>query len=205
VEDILEVEPIRPDFQTSLNLALRRRPEVKQVLKAIEAAEETVRLAKADLYPAAALAASYGRQSPGLTTDLFDDSSGYESTTISLGLSWDVWTWGKVKHEVSAKKAGILKARYTLDQVKDLIALEIKEALLNLASAEEKIEVARLAAAQAEEGFRMSEERFKEQVATATEVLDAQTSLTNAQRNYYATLYDYHLAMSAFKRALGER
>ena len=205
VEDILEVEPIRPDFQTSLGLALRRRPEVKQVLKAIEAAEETVRLAKAGLYPTAALAASYERKSPGLTTNLFDDSSEYETTTISLGLSWDVWTWGKVKHQVSAKKAGILKARYTLDQVKELIALEVKEALLNLASAEEKIGVARLAVLQAEEAFRMSEERFKEQVATSTEVLDAQTSLTNAQRNYYATLYDYHLAMSAFKRALGER
>ncbi|MBW2617558.1 MAG: TolC family protein [Deltaproteobacteria bacterium] len=205
VEDILEVDPIRPDFQTSLDLALRRRPEVKQALKAIEAAEETVRLARADLYPDAALQASYERSSPGLFTNLFDDSSDYETTTISLGLSWDLWTWGKVRHEVSAKKAGIIKARYTLDQVKDLIALEIKEALLNLASAEEKIEVVRLAVLQAEEGFRMSEERFKEQVTTSTEVLDAQTSLTNAQRNYYATLYGYHLAMSAFKRALGER
>lgn len=205
LEDILEVEPIRPEFQASLELALRNRPEVAAANKAIEAAEEAVRLAKAELYPAAALEASYQRSSSGLTTDLFDDSSDYETTTISLGLAWDLWTWGKVGHEVSAKKADILKAHYALDQIKDLIALEIKEALLNLASAEEKIEVARLAVAQAEEGFRMSEERFKEQVATSTEVLDAQTRLTNAQRNYYATLYDYHLAMSAFKRALGER
>ncbi len=56
---------------------------------------------------------------------------------------------------------------------------------------------------QAEENYRMNVERYREQVATSTEVTDAETLLTEARNNYYGALYQYNLVWASLERALG--
>jgi len=40
-------------------------------------------------------------------------------------------------------------------------------------------------------------------MATTTDVLDAQTLLTEAHKNYYNALSDYHIAKAKLERAVG--
>ncbi|MBW1839608.1 MAG: TolC family protein, partial [Deltaproteobacteria bacterium] len=63
--------------------------------------------------------------------------------------------------------------------------------------------VAETAREQAEENSRLNQERYNEQMATTTDVLDAQTLLTEAQNNYYNALSDYHIAKARLERAVG--
>ena len=49
----------------------------------------------------------------------------------------------------------------------------------------------RTAIEQARENYRINEERYKEQVATSTDVLNAQTLLSKTMTNYYNALYDF--------------
>ena len=56
---------------------------------------------------------------------------------------------------------------------------------------------------QAEENFRISEERYKERVATSTEVLEAQTLLTKAKSEYANALADYNINYAKLQRAMG--
>ena len=56
---------------------------------------------------------------------------------------------------------------------------------------------------QAEENFRISEERYKERVSTSTEVLDAQTLLTRAKSQYANALGDYNINYAKLQRAMG--
>lgn len=88
-------------------------------------------------------------------------------------------------------------------QLKDQIALEVKEAFLALKVAEKNIFVAKKAVEQGEESFRMAQERYKEQVGTITDVLDSQTLLTQAQTDYYNALSNYNVAKAALNRAMG--
>ena len=74
--------------------------------------------------------------------------------------------------------------------------LEVKEAFLNVRESEKNISVAQTAIKQAEENFRLNKELYNEQMATTTDVLDAQTLLTQAQNNYYNALNDYHIFKS---------
>ena len=67
-----------------------------------------------------------------------------------------------------------------------------------------KIPAAKKAVEQGEENLRVSNERYNAQVTTSTEVLDAQTLLTQARVNYFSALYDHHLAKAALLRAVGE-
>jgi outer membrane protein TolC len=69
--------------------------------------------------------------------------------------------------------------------------------------AEKNIKVAQTALAQAEENFRLYKEQYAEQMATTTDVLDAQNLLTEAKNNYYNALSDYHIAMAQLERAVG--
>ena len=45
------------------------------------------------------------------------------------------------------------------------------------------------AVTQGQENMRLNEERYKEQVGTATDVIDAETLLTRTRVNYYTALY----------------
>jgi len=72
-----------------------------------------------------------------------------------------------------------------------------------LDSAEKNIPTTRKAVEQGEENLRVSQERYKAQVATSTEVLDAQTLLTEARMNYYTALYVHNMARAHLQRALG--
>jgi len=52
--------------------------------------------------------------------------------------------------------------------------------------------------------FRLNQERYSEQMATTTDVLDAQLLLTQAENNYYSALSDYHIAKARLERAIGK-
>ena len=88
-------------------------------------------------------------------------------------------------------------------QEEEDIRLEIKNALLKLDEANENIPKAAEAVKQGEENLRVSTERFNAKAAASTEVLDAQSLLTQARFNYYRAIYDYNLAKAGLERALG--
>ena len=90
-----------------------------------------------------------------------------------------------------------------LENIRDQIALELKNAWLLLKEAEEQISVTRQAVVQAEENYRISSERYREQVATATDVIDAQTLLTRANSDATLALSNYQTQLARLKRAMG--
>ena len=87
----------------------------------------------------------------------------------------------------------------------DKIRLEVKSAYLNIIVARRNIETARETLNQAEENYRITNLQYQQQMTTSTEVLDARTLLTQAQTNYYSSLYGYNIALSELERAMGER
>jgi outer membrane protein TolC len=74
-----------------------------------------------------------------------------------------------------------------------------------LLSNDRNISVAQKAVVSAAEDLRMVTERYQEQVATNTEVLDAQTRYSEAQYEYYTALYNYNLSWAAIERTMGRR
>ena len=69
--------------------------------------------------------------------------------------------------------------------------------------AEKSIATAKAAITQAEENYRITQDRFKEQLTTNTEVLDARVLLTRAQDNYYSALRTFNVAQAKLQRAMG--
>jgi len=117
--------------------------------------------------------------------------------------TWNFWEWGKTKHNVDANVSRLKQAEDALTNVKDQIALEVKNSSLYLREAEKHIFVAKKAIEQAEENFRINKERYKEQVATSTDVIDAQTLLTKTKSDYFNALSSYNIALAILERSMG--
>ena len=180
IKDVQEAAVKEPRLEPSLKIALKERAEMKQ-----------------------ALVGSYKRTGDTAVVNGSEADNDPVDASVTLSLNWTIWDWNARGHRVGARKSEVVKARHVLNQVKDGVVLEVKQALLNLASTKRNIEVNRKAIEQAEESLRMSQERYQEQVTTSTEVLDAQTRLSQAQVSYYAALYGYYLAQAELRRAMG--
>jgi len=117
--------------------------------------------------------------------------------TITLG------DWGKTAHKVGESKVKVTQAEDAKVQLVEGITLDVKNGHQVMLVAEKNIGVAEKAIEQAEENLRMNEERYKHQVATATDVLDAVTLLAQARVNYYGALSDFNIAKARLERAMG--
>ena len=110
-------------------------------------------------------------------------------------------------YATAAARARALKNRSrqqdTIRLAEQQARLEIDSARNDLAVAREQISVAESAIRQSEENLRINRERYQERVGTATEVLDAQTLLTQARTDYYRAQYELQTAAARLQRASG--
>jgi outer membrane protein TolC len=202
IVDILAYHPLNQSFEECLNVAQQARPELKiSSLKAAQAGK-LVRIAQSDYFPTLSLVGNYSRfgDNPSVSGSDFKDQ---ESWYLMAVASWNFWEWGKTKFRVDASKAKENQALEASKELNDQITLEIKNAYLILQETESQIVVWQKVIEQAEENFRISEERYKERVATSTEVLDAQTLLTKAKSEYANALGDYNVNYAKLQRAMG--
>ena len=202
VEDILVYKPKRGGFQQYLEKALKNRPEIKLLDISILQADQQIRLAKSKNYPEIALSYDYIKEGdePGVSGSPFHDAGRWEAMAVC---SWTLWEWGGTYYKVQEKKSFKKELMQLKMAFEDSIGLEVKEAVLSLEEAEQNIPTTRKAVDQAEENLRVNEERYRAQITTSTEVLDAQTLLSRASTNYYSALYDHNLARAGLTRALG--
>jgi outer membrane protein TolC len=66
------------------------------------------------------------------------------------------------------------------------------------------ISVAQTALTQANENYKLTNERYLNQLATSTDILDARALLTQAEANYYGSIYGYCIALEKLANAVGK-
>lgn len=91
-----------------------------------------------------------------------------------------------------------------LRQLESDLALEYRIAVNDARVAQQRIALTETSIRQGEENLRINKDRYTEQVGTATDVIDAQTLLTQIRSEHYQALFDYQVALARVKRAQGE-
>ena len=202
LEDIRDYRPETGKFPEYVNKALENRPEIDALEVRLERTEQSRRLAGSDYMPDISLQYDYIKEGDEFDLNGSPVHEGNRWQVMGV-LTWTFFEWGKTRSAVREVDSVRLQLMQTRSALEDQIRLEIKQAYLDLEEAEKNIPTATKAVEQAEENLRVSRERYKAQVATSTEVLDAQTLLTRALTNYYSALYSHHLARARLERALG--
>ncbi|GAA4465148.1 TolC family protein [Novipirellula rosea] len=123
--------------------------------------------------------------------------------SASLLAEWTVFDGGVAKNKAaSLRQQASALARLKRD-LESRIALQVRQAWLNLQNANDRIQVAETSVTQAEESLKVALDRYRKEVGTNTEVLDAQTLLAQSRSNYYSATYDAALARVTLDRATG--
>ncbi len=204
LEDILTLKPFTESLNECRKLALENRPEIKSYALKIEQSQKMVTVTKSEYFPALNAVGHYERygDKPDVGGTPYKDQENWYVMGVA---TWNFWEWGRTKNRVDASRSRENQAAYALDNLKDQVALEVKNAWLTLHEAQKQVAVTQKAIEQAEENYRISRERYREQVGTSTDVLDAQTLLTRAKSDYFNALSDYNISIARLERAMGVR
>jgi outer membrane protein len=183
--------------------ALDRRPELRAMDDRVKAGESAVTAARSGWFPQVYLTGNYTYARPNQR--IFPSIDQFKDTwDVSLSVSLDIWNWGTTIHQTNQAQAQLAQARDGLGQLRDGITLEVTQNLLNLNETRDKIAVAEQGVAQAEENYRITNEKFKSGLALNSDLLDAEVALLQAKWNSIQALVDHELADARLRKALGD-
>lgn len=200
--DITEYQPLIRELDHFLSLAEENRFDLLVADLQIQVAEKEVTVARSGYYPSVNLEATWFRR--GANWDLSDqeefrDPDGWSVAGVA---SWNFWEWGRTAYNEKEKTHRLAQVRLEKQRTLDTARLEVERAFLNAKQSEKNIVTVEAAIEQARENWRITQERFKEQVATSTDLLVAQNLLVRTQNNYFNALYDFKIAKAALQRAI---
>ena len=204
VVDILDYTPWEHDIGYCLAQARELRLEIEVADLDVQIAEKDYQLSQRDYFPTVNLVGTYTKRGTDWDVDGGEGIGDKEFWDIRATATWDFWQWGRTRYGVKEKLSRLSQAKLRKQEILDNIDLEVKQAYLRTREAQINITTVEKAIEQAKENLRITEERYKEQVSTTTDVLVAQTLLTETMTNYYNALYDFKIAKAILYRALGQ-
>ncbi len=193
-EKELAVPPM--NLAEAADLAVRQRHDLKAAVSRIEQGEKAVTQAKAEFFPKFyAQAGHFWEQNNAWV----DDSQWF----AILGFRWSLFTGLDTRAQVRQARERVEQLKVKRQDLSEQVRLEVQTASLAVQETAERIRVTEKSVAQGEENLRLNQERYREQVGTATEVLDAVTLLTKARVNFFNARYDHQLAKAQLLWAVG--
>ncbi len=201
LSDTLEARPQSVDLPTALARALEKRPELAALRKTESLRREDLVSAKSRYKPAASIFGGYQWQSPLYENDLSFDLNGW---IAGAQLNWSLFDGGLSRGKVVEARERYEYAKLDVDDNRRQIELDVRTAYSNFIEAREVLESQETVQEEAEEALRLAEARMTAGSGTQLDVLDAQTSLTQARTTKAQALHDYSVARARLQRAMGE-
>jgi outer membrane protein TolC len=181
------------------SIAAANRLEIRQANISVEQAMALVNSAKSDLLPSVSL--------QGQGSRLNDDWNTFDPEAVN---TWQIqgilsWTFDMFRRRetVQERRASQARTFVAREQLVEQVMQEVKTAYLDMRRSESDIENSRKAVEFRRENFRINQERYKEQVATYIEVLDAQRQLSAAEGDLITSLIGYKINLANLERRMG--
>jgi outer membrane protein TolC len=202
--EAVEIEPFTLNLDDCFAQAQRNRLELQVADLDIDIAGKQVKQSEKDYYPTVNLVGQYFRTGDDWRAHSGEGISDSAGWNVSATATWEFFQWGRTGYGRKEKLSRVAQSRYRKAQLTDTINQEVKQSYLRTREAEQNIRTIEKAVEQSKENLRITEEQYKEQVATQTDVLVAQTLVTQTMTNYFNSLYDYKIAKSVLLRAIGQ-
>lgn len=175
--------------------ALGQRPELAVLAQQIAALEEQAKSVSASALPQISVNAGFQYQDNRYQV--------YEGLwLVNVGLQWKLFD-GSTRHNSNALHRLAMALQEQRDDLTSTIGLQVRQAYLDRTVAQQRITVSHLAIAEADENLAVVTDRYRQGLATNTEVLVAEDLRTQSHDNYNNASYDAVLAVLQLRRAVG--
>lgn len=198
IGDDIEAFPLARGERELLALALENRRDLKEMEKGVEQAELRERMAKGEFFPTVYASAAY--QMNDRSIPFGRDNDAWQA---GVNLRWELFDgmrrWNG-REKARARKNAVAEQ---LESSRKEVAFQVSRSLLRREEAGKRLEVARHAVLDAEEGVRLISKRFENSIATMVELLDSQTAFNTARVSLVDSEDAYLLATARVYHAAG--
>jgi outer membrane protein len=196
VVDNLATSRVRMTDEAALAVAYEHRPDLLSVLEQETAQEESINSLERQYLPTVTSNGQYLWQG--------NDFPLQDTWAIGASVNLSILNGGLTRAQVAEGKANLAVLKFNEQGLRQNIALQVRQAELNLQQAEESIGVAEKGAEQARESLELAEGRYNTGVGNIIELTNAQVQLTSAEANYVQALYSYQTSVAQLENAIGK-
>ncbi|MFH1007497.1 MAG: TolC family protein [Candidatus Latescibacterota bacterium] len=196
----LVYEPSAPvALDEAIQEALEKRPEVEAMAYSMKIGQRSVSLSKAGCLPNIVLMGNYNFKRP----DRENETKWYGSWDATLAAEMNLFDWGATHYRTAQAKHRLRQLEAGASELRDAITLQVTQSYLARQEAREKVAATRENGTQVEENYRITHEKFKQGMATNTDLLDAGTMWTQAKMEAVQALADLSVAEAQLAHAIG--
>lgn len=208
LSDKLDAKPYQVDLPSAIAHALQYRTELTALRKTEQLDQLNIINAKSGYKPQLQVFAGYNwfnaqyavaGETPPLA--LNEEFHGYDA---GAQVSWDIFDGLLTRGKVVQARANYERSENDLTDETRQIELQVRTAYSDFIEAEEVLDSQKTVQAEAEEALREARARFDAGTGTQLDVLDAETSLTQARNTNAQALHDYDTARAKLERAMGD-
>jgi len=132
----------------------------------------------------------------------FVDQGGANWLT-SVSLRWNLFNGSADKARIAETGHLVKRAESDQQRVDSAIRLQVRRAFAALKAAQQRIEVANAAVAQAEESLRITQNRYEAGMNNVTDLLRTETAVLESRTRYLAAIHDQRIAATMLELAAG--
>jgi outer membrane protein TolC len=202
VDDDLETPLPLPDFSEVQQLAGRNNPDVRAAQAAVQQQSYAITSARAALLPSLSFDYFFGINANQFAVYNREHLNNLGSVAQAQ-LNIPVWTWGAARSRIRVAELQLQQARNDLSFTQRQLLSEIQSFYMEAQVAASQVESLRRSMQQSAESLRLTLLRYQAGEATALEVVDAQTTLTQARNAFDDGLVRYRLAITNLQTLTG--
>jgi outer membrane protein TolC len=195
-EDIPAPQALPADLDALVQQALERRTELAALGEQARAYGQLAKAERARLLPQVSVSGGYNY----LENQFLDDDA---FAMAGVGVQWALFDGGQSRKRASALERSRRATEEQRADVESLIALQVRQAWLEIDETEQRVHVTADAVAQAEENLRIARERYGAGLGTQTQLLEAETLRVQSLSNRDNAELDAGLARLRLARAVG--
>jgi outer membrane protein len=203
--DIPETLPQNPTNVLTLDNAIKTSLQNRKELKNIEIRKEQAllsnKIAKGNYLPTITGIGSFNYDQPNQR--VFPNQASFNGTWYAgIAMNWNLTELATTHNYVNESKYLIEKVTLSTNQIKEGIQIEVNADYNNYLLAKEKIEIANQVLTQAKENFRIEQNKFNENSSSATDFLNANALLINAEINLTTAISNADLAYKKLLKSI---
>lgn len=174
------------------NLVMQERPELLSLNNRIEASKKNIQILKSDNYPSFALSGGY------IYADINNFLGISNALNGGIAMRYSISSLWKGSEKIMQAKSKTMELELMKSQLSDQVKLQVNKSFQQFVVAKQKINVFRNSIQQVSENYKIVESKYKNNLATVQELLDADVLQFQAKVQYEfakadATIAYYHL------------
>jgi outer membrane protein TolC len=177
--------------------AAKSRPEARQTRLATNLAQTQADGARSAMLPQVSFRGAFEADRQRFV------NRGGANWLAEVSLRWNLFNGSADKARIAETAHLVKRAESDEQRTDSAVRLQVRRAYAGLRAAQQRIEVAKAAVAEAEESLRITQNRYAAGMNNVTDLLRTQTAVLESRTRYLAAVHDQRVAATMLEFAAG--